>query len=84
MSEELEPIDGYTSVGSYASDKKHDQYRMGKFLYPTYIDWCKREKTSGLNPKGFAESVVNACKLVGYPAEKKRLDAGNIIQGIGI
>ncbi len=84
VSEEIEVISGSTAVGCFLSDKRHEQYTFGKFLYPTYLDWCKREKNTVINPRGFTQSVLDVCKDLGFQVEKKRTQSGYVIQGIGI
>jgi hypothetical protein len=84
VSQEVEVINGSTAIGYFSSEKKHEQYTFGEFLYLPYINWCKREKNSSVNPKGFAQSVLDVSKDLGIKAEKKLTQSGIIIQGIGI
>lgn len=84
VSEEIEAINGSTPAGCFSKDKKLEQYTLGKFLYPTYFDWCQREKIQGISPKKFTESILEVCKQLGIKAEKKRTQSGFIIKGIGI
>ncbi len=42
-SEELEPLDKRTRLGCYATDKKDLKLTVGGFLFPTYVEWCKRK-----------------------------------------
>ncbi len=72
-SEEVEAFDGYTLVGCYSSEKKYSPITYGNFLYPTYLEWCKKEEYLSIGKNKFVDHLVDACKEMNIPAEKKIL-----------
>lgn len=84
MELEVEPAEVETPVGCSSSDKRNEELSSGKFLYPTYINYCKRNSIKPIEFFKFSSNVITAASSCGWYVEKGRKKYGVYIYGIAI
>ena len=75
-----------TPLGGVATSKRIEELIREKkfFLYPTYINWCKRIGIPSEKPKKFTANFVETCRELKIKIEKIRCENGIVFKGVAI
>ncbi len=72
-------------LGAYGTSKKLEE--VGKerlFLYPTYVNWCKRMGTKPYANRRFTQAFNSTCKEMKISVEKSGRKYGTVYKGVAI
>lgn len=78
VKEELESYPGKAFLGCYNTAKQYDNLVEGKFLFPTYVSYCKRFKTEPVSYRDFSKKTIQACKDLGFENVEKGRTSNSI------
>lgn len=85
IQEEIIQAEGETPLGGFGTSKKMEEVMKNRlFLYPTYINWCKRNKIKPYGTKRFTNAFVDTCKEMEIPVRKIRREYGTVFGGVAI
>lgn len=71
-------------LGNFAGDKKNEMYTSGKFLWPTYVNYCKRNAVKPVDFHKFSNMILETGVLWGWSLKKERRNFGMCIFGIAV
>ena len=77
--------DSATPLGGYATTKRLEAVGVERmFLYPRYVNWCKRMGTKPYANKRFSNELLSTCQAMKIPVERGRRETGTFFFGVAI
>ena len=85
IGQEIRVSEKETPLGGYVKGNKLENAMKDTLsLYPTCLNWCKRNGVNPYKTKRFVTAFENTCKGLKISVEKVRRDYGTVFRGVAI